>query len=75
MREAEKEYGFCVDESMVYVEASATASGIFTLTVTKTANSLNQSNLKSKTKSATAQHIFTQIFILPRLLTRAQILT
>ena len=50
MREAEKEYGFCVDESMVYVEASATASGIFTLTVTKTANSLNQSNLKSKSK-------------------------
>lgn len=48
MREAEKEYGFSVDESMVYVEASATASGIFTLTVTKTANSLNPSNLKNK---------------------------
>jgi len=48
MREAEREYGFSVDESMVYVEASATASGIFTLTVTKTANSLNSSNLKNK---------------------------
>lgn len=48
MREAEKEYGFSVDESMVYVEASATASGIFTLTVTKTSNSLNSSTLKNK---------------------------
>jgi len=28
MQEAEKEFGFIVDESMVYVEASATASGI-----------------------------------------------
>ena len=50
MREAEKEYGFSVDESMVYVEASATASGVFTLTVTKTSNSLNPQNLKSKVK-------------------------
>lgn len=50
MREAEREYGFSVDESMVYVEASATASGIFTLTVTKTTNSLSQSNLKNKLK-------------------------
>lgn len=50
MREAEKKYGFCVDESMVYVEASATASGIFTLTVTKTSNSLASSNLKNKLK-------------------------
>jgi len=50
MREAEKEYGFSVDESMVYVEASATASGVFTLTVTKTTNSLGPSNLKPKTK-------------------------
>lgn len=50
MREAEKEYGFSVDESMVYVEASATAAGIFTLTVTKTANSLNQPHLKNKLK-------------------------
>lgn len=48
MREAEKEYGFSVDESMVYVEASATASGIFTLTVTKTTNSLGSNNLKNK---------------------------
>lgn len=48
MQEAEKEYGFNVDESMVYVEASATASGIFTLTVTKTSNSLNQNKLRPK---------------------------
>lgn len=48
MREAEKEYGFNVDESMVYVEAAATTSGVFTLTVTKTANSLNQSSLKPR---------------------------
>lgn len=48
MKEAEKEYGFSVDESMVYVEASATASGIFTLTVTKTTNTLNQTNIKNK---------------------------
>lgn len=52
MREAEKEYGFSVDESMVYVEASATASGIFTLTVTKTANSLSQSSLKNKLRKS-----------------------
>ncbi len=50
MREAEKEYGFSVDESMVYVEASATAAGIFTLTVTKASNSLNQSHIKNKLK-------------------------
>ena len=50
MKEAEKEYGFIVDESMVYVEASATAAGIFTLTVTKTNNSINQSNLRNKLK-------------------------
>lgn len=48
MREAEKEYGFNVDESMVYVEASATTSGIFTLTVTKTSNSLASNTLKNK---------------------------
>lgn len=50
MKEAEREYGFSVEESMVYVEASATASGIFTLTVTKTANSLSPTNLKNKIK-------------------------
>lgn len=50
MKEAEKEYGFIVDESMVYVEASATAAGIFTLTVTKANNSMNQSNLRNKLK-------------------------
>jgi len=50
MQEAEKEFGFIVDESMVYVEASATASGIFTLTVTKTSNSMNSPNLRKKLK-------------------------
>ena len=50
MQEAEKEYGFNVDESMVYVEASATTTGLFTLTVTKTSGSLNQNNSRPKIK-------------------------
>ncbi len=49
MKEAEKELGFSVEESMVYVEASASASGIFTLVVTKTANN-SLSNLKNRLK-------------------------
>ena len=36
LQEAEKECGFNVDDSMVYVEASTTGSGNFTLLVTKT---------------------------------------
>ena len=36
MNEAEKEYGFDVDESMIYVEASSSGTGLFTLIVTKT---------------------------------------
>lgn len=36
MIEAEKEYGFDVNDSMIYVEASATNSGSFTFIVTKT---------------------------------------
>lgn len=36
LEEAEKECGFNVDDSMVYVEASTTGSGNFTLLVTKT---------------------------------------
>lgn len=36
MNEAEKEYGFNVDDSMIYVEASTTGGGNFTLIVTKT---------------------------------------
>lgn len=36
MNEAEKEYGFNVDDSMIYVEASTSGSGNFTFIVTKT---------------------------------------
>ena len=36
MIEAEKEYGFDVNDSMIYVEASASNSGSFTFIVTKT---------------------------------------
>lgn len=36
MIEAEKEYGFDVNDSMIYVEASASNSGNFTFIVTKT---------------------------------------
>lgn len=36
MSEAEKEYGFDVNESMIYVEASSNGTGLFTLIVTKT---------------------------------------
>ncbi len=37
MQEAENKYGFSVEESMVYVEAHANENGLFTLIVTKTA--------------------------------------
>lgn len=50
MQEAEQKYGFNVDESMIYVEASSAGAGIFTLTVTKTTGSLNLPASKSKTK-------------------------
>ena len=36
MQEAEKEFGFNVDESMIYVEAHISATGNFTFIVTKT---------------------------------------
>ena len=36
LQEAEKECGFNVDDSMIYVEASTSGSGNFTLLVTKT---------------------------------------
>ena len=35
MKEAEKKFGFSVDESMVYVEAHVNNTGVFTLIVTK----------------------------------------
>lgn len=50
MQEAEKKYGFNIDESMIYVEAASSGAGIFTLTVTKTAGSLNIPNTKIKLK-------------------------
>lgn len=50
MQEAEQKYGFNIDESMIYVEASSTGGGIFTLTVTKTSGSLNIPNSKIKSK-------------------------
>lgn len=50
MQEAEQKYGFNVDESMIYVEATASGAGIFTLTVTKTAGSLNIPTTKKKLK-------------------------
>ena len=54
MQEAEKEYGFDVDESMIYVEASSSGPGMFTLIVTKSDSVLNNqttSKAKSKIKS------------------------
>lgn len=48
MKEAEQEYGFNIDESMIYVEASSAGTGIFTLTVTKTKESLNIPTSKPK---------------------------
>ncbi|MBQ9266752.1 MAG: adaptor protein MecA [Clostridia bacterium] len=49
MNEAEREYGFDVNESMIYVEASATGSGNFTLIVTKSDDSAAFQQLHQKT--------------------------
>ncbi|MBR6252530.1 MAG: adaptor protein MecA [Clostridia bacterium] len=46
MQEAEKKYDFQVDESMVYVEAHVSQSGVFTLIVTR--NQGNATKKKSK---------------------------
>lgn len=46
MQEAEKQYGFEVEESMIYVEAHMSSTGIFTLIVTK--NTSNTPNNTSK---------------------------
>lgn len=54
MQEAEKEYGFDIDESMIYVEASSSGPGMFTLIVTKSDSILNTQTTtkpKAKTKS------------------------
>ena len=51
LMEAEKECGFNVDDSMIYVEATTTGAGNFTLFVTKTnekPNSLKTKTLKKK---------------------------
>lgn len=54
MQEAEKEYGFDVDESMIYVEASSSGPGMFTLIVTKSDSVLNnQTTAKTKSKTKT----------------------
>ena len=56
MQEAEKEYGFDVDESMIYVEASSSGPGMFTLIVTKSDSVLNnQTTAKTKSKTKTIQ--------------------
>ena len=51
LKEAESRYGFCVDESMVYVEAHLNPNGVFTLIVTKSTsngNSIFTNNKKVK---------------------------
>lgn len=74
LQEAEKECGFNVDDSMIYVEASTSGSGNFTLLVTKTnekspiekiskPKKLTKENFKLKRKSVplkpeTAIYIF-----------------
>lgn len=52
MNEAEREYGFDVNESMIYVEASSNGTGIFTLIVTKTdePNFVQQARQKANIK-------------------------
>lgn len=62
LKEAEKECGFSVDDSMIYVEASTTGAGNFTLLVTKTNENIpaekinrpkriSKENIKLKRKS------------------------
>ncbi|MBQ9313468.1 MAG: adaptor protein MecA [Clostridia bacterium] len=66
LNEAEKECGFNVDNSMIYVEATTTGSGNFTLIVTKTSEKPYNTNrtltkrksikLKRKTTSLKSQN-------------------
>ncbi len=58
MQEVEKKYNFQVDESMIYVEAHMSQSGVFTLIVTKDQNSIikrkpkaHEKNIKLKRKT------------------------
>lgn len=50
IQEAEIKYGFCIDESMVYVEASTSGSDAFTLIVTKTNSGISSPMPKNKLK-------------------------
>ena len=52
MQEAEKEFGFYVDESMVYVEAHISATGNFTFIVTKTNGNNPRISQKVKTSNS-----------------------
>lgn len=67
LQEAEKECGFNVDDSMIYVEASTSGSGNFTLLVTKTSEKapieriskpkkMTKENFKLKRKSVPLKH-------------------
>ncbi len=69
IQKAEKECGFNVDDSMIYVEASTSGAGNFTLLVTKTneeapiekikkPKKLSKENFKLKRKSTTLKHSF-----------------
>lgn len=51
LKEAETRYGFCVDESMVYVEAHLNPNGVFTLIVTKSTSNGNIFTNNKKAKS------------------------
>ena len=54
MQEAEKQYGFNIDESMIRVDAHISNSGVYTLIVTKSSNKLDFlpiKNLDSKSKN------------------------
>lgn len=67
LQEAEKECGFNVDDSMIYVEASTSGSGNFTLLVTKTnekapieriskPKKMTKENFRLKRKSVPLKH-------------------
>ena len=47
MQEAEKQYGFNIDESMIRVDAHISNSGLYTLIVTKSSNKLDFLPLKN----------------------------
>ena len=51
MQEVEKKYDFQVDESMIYVEAHMSQSGVFTLIVTRNQNSIIKRKPKVHEKS------------------------